>query len=186
MKNYLTIPQAAKLCSVNRSTLLRWVNSNKIKAYSTPGGHKRILKTDLNKWFQENQLPFRTDGLDHSNTRILIVDDDIAIQKYLKKMLSGLFTDIETASDGFEAGKKVIQFKPDLMLLDLVMPGMDGFEVCKNIKEDPETKGTKILIMTGQGSALNREKAVALGADGFFEKPVTKEKILNYIERLLK
>ena len=186
MKNYFSIPQAAKLCSVNRSTMLRWVNSGKIKSYSTMGGHKRILKDDLETWFKDNQLPFKTEENDDNNTKILIVDDDISIQKYLKTILRGIFTEIQVASDGFEAGIKVMEFKPHLVILDLSMPKADGFEVCKIIKETPSTSKIKILILTGYGTKENQAKAFSLGADAFLTKPCSRKEVIKQIEGLLK
>jgi len=186
MNNYFSIPQAAKTCSVDRSTMHRWVKSGKIKSYSTPGGHKRILIKDLKNWLKENQIPIKINEIKEKNTKILIVDDDISVQTYLKKMLSGIFIDIEVASDGFQAGIKLIQFKPDLILLDLFMPNMDGFEVCKTVKENPSTHKTKILIMTGHGTKENYNKAILLGADAFLSKPSSKKEIINCVEKLLK
>jgi excisionase family DNA binding protein len=186
MNTYYSIPQAAKICSVSRSTMHRWVVSGKIKSYGTLGGHHRILTEDLKQWIQDNQLPFDIDESQNEKTKILIVDDESSIQEYLKKILNGLLIDIDFASDGFEAGKKIIKFKPDLIILDLVMPNMDGFEVCKNIKQDPSTKNIKVLIMTGYGTKENQEKALSLGADAFLIKPSSKNIISKCVENLLR
>ena len=186
MKNYFTIPQAAKICSVNRSTMHRWVSSKKITAYSTPGGHKRILITDLKKFLKKNHIPIEIKDFNDGKTKILIIDDDIAVQKFLTKILSGLFTEIQVASDGFEAGIKLLEFKPSLVILDLFMPGMDGFEVCQTIKENPTTNKIKILVMTGQGTKENYDKVISLGADAFLNKPATRKEIISQIEKLLK
>lgn len=186
MKKYFSISQAAKVCAIDRSTMHRWVSARKIEAYSTPGGHKRILPEHLKKWLEDNQLPFDINEFKDDKVKILIVDDDSSVQKYLKKVLSGIFIDIDIASDGFEAGKKLIQFKPDLMILDLHMPNMDGFEVCKKVKEDSSTKRIKILIMTGHGTKANIDKVLSFGADAVLNKPSSKEKILSCVEKLLK
>ena len=185
MENYFSIPQAAKLCSVNSSTMHRWVASGKIKSYSTPGGHKRILIKDLKNWLEEHHMPIAIDEFENKKTKILIVDDEIKVQNYLKKALSGILIDVDVASDGFEAGKKLIQFKPDLLILDLFMPGMDGFEVCKKIKDDPSTQQIKILIMTGYGTQKNKNKVLSVGADAFLNKPSSKREIIDCIEKLL-
>lgn len=185
MKEYFSIPQAAKLCSVNRTTMLRWANSKKIKSYCTPGGHKRILKEDLKEWFSAHNLPFDIKKLQNDRTKILIVDDDVRVRNYLKKILGGVFTDIEEAMDGFDAGKKLIQFDPDLIILDLFMPDMDGFKLCKNIKTDESTKKIKILILSGHGTKENQDKALSLGADAFLCKPSLKKEIIDCVEKLL-
>ncbi len=186
MKQYFTMSQAAKVCAVDRSTMHRWVSAGKINSYSTPGGHKRILPKELKKWLEDNQLPFDIDEFKSDKTKILIVDDDESVRKYLKLILSGIFIDIEFAADGFEAGKKLIQYQPDLMILDLFMPNMNGFDVCKNIKTDPATKKIKIIILSGHGTNENKEKAISLGADAFLRKPSSKNTILECVENLLR
>ncbi len=186
MKDYFTIPQVAKICSVNRSTMHRWVTSGKIKSYSTPGGHKRILIQDLKAFLKDNEMPIDINEFNEEKTRILIVDDDSTVQQVLKKILSGIFIEIEVASDGFEAGIKLVKFKPHLIILDLFMPNMDGYEVCKIIKENPSTRKIKILIMTGHGTEKIKNKVMALGADAFLSKPALKKEILENVEKLLK
>ncbi len=186
MKQYFTIPQAAKVCAVARSTMHRWVFAGKIKSYSTPGGHKRILPEDLKKWLQDNNMPFDINGFHNDKIKILIVDDEVSVQNYLKKILDGILIDIEVASDGFEAGKKLTQFQPGVLILDLFMPGMNGFEVCKSVKSDPKTKHIKILILSEQGTEENRNKAISSGADAFLSKPSSKKKILECVESLLR
>ncbi len=185
MKDYFTIPEAAKLCSVNRTTMLRWAKSGKIKSYSTPGGHKRILNGDLKEWFESNGLPFDIKKFQKNKTKILIVDDDSSVRYYLKKILGGVLIDLCEATDGFDAGKKLIQFDPDLIILDLFMPNMDGFKLCENIKNDESTKKIKILILSGQGTKENRHKALSLGADAFLDKPSDKKEIIDCVEMLL-
>ena len=182
MKNYFSIPQAAKICSVDRSTVNRWVTAGKIKSYSTPGGHKRILFKDLKLFLEKNKMPIKLNEFEEKK----IVDDDIDIQEYLTMILSGIFTSIQVASDGFEAGIKVMEFKPHLIILDLSMPKADGFDVCKAIKENPSTFKIKILILTGYGTKENQTKAISLGADAFLTKPCTKTELIHQVEKLLK
>ncbi len=185
MKQYFTMSQAAKICAVNRTTMLRWVTAGKIEAYSTAGGHRRILHGVLKKWLEENKLPFDINDFQKDKTKILIVDDEQSILKYLTKILKGIHIDIETASDGFKAGKKIAQFKPDLVILDLSMPNMDGFDVCKTIKNDPDTTTIKIMVLTGHATEENRNEALSCGADVFLKKPSSKKEIMTCVEKLL-
>jgi len=185
MKQFFTMSQAAKICAVNRTTMLRWVTAGKIEAYSTVGGHKRILSKVLKKWLSDNQLPFDINDFQKEKTRILIIDDDQSILNYVAKILRGITIDIETASDGFKAGKKIAEFKPDLVILDLSMPNMDGFEVCKTIKNDPDTSAIKILVLTGHATDKNRNEALSCGADIFLKKPSSKKEIVTCVEKLL-
>ena len=185
VKNYLTIPDVAELCSMDRSTVYRWVSSGKIKSFSTPGGHRRIQRNDLQTFFNENGIPIELEGAEKRKTKILIVDDDSSVQKYLAKIVSGPLIEIDFASDGFEAGTKLFSFQPQLMILDLFMPNMDGFEVCRYIKENPETQKIKILVLTGEGTEENKKKVMSLGADGFLPKSSRKEEVLHCVEKLL-
>jgi excisionase family DNA binding protein len=186
MKKFFSIPEAAKICSVNSSTMHRWAIAGKIKSHSTPGGHKRILKEDLKAWLEEKDMPIDFDAVENKTIKILIVDDEVSIQNYLIRLLSGLLVEIEVASNGFEAGKKVVNFKPDLMILDLFMPEMNGFEVCHDVKSDPLTKNIKIIILTGRSTKEICDQSFALGADAFIEKPSTRKEIITVVKSLLK
>jgi len=179
-----SIPQAAKNCSISRGTLWRYVKSGDLKAFLTPGGHHRILKEDLEFFMRERGIYFPDRDV-HEDQKILIVDDDSRVQKYLHTMLSSNGYGIELASDGFEAGVKTIQFKPDLMILDLFMPGMDGFEVCKQVKNNSNTAHIKILAYTGYDTKENRDRIMQAGADGYLVKPVGKSKLLENLAELL-
>lgn len=182
--DFYTIPQAAGICSVGRTTMWRWVKSGELNAFPTPGGQYKIRKKDL-KSFIEEKMQHLAVAESFQEKKIMIVDDDPAIQKLLFKMLSADGYRIEIASDGFEAGVKTIQFKPDLMILDLFMPGMNGFEVCKQIKANSNTSHIKILAHTGYDTPENRERILQAGADGYMAKPVRKKTLLQNLEDLL-
>jgi excisionase family DNA binding protein len=185
MKNdFYTIPQAADICSVGRTTMWRWVKFGELRASPTPGGQYKIRKEDL-KSFILGRMKHLSISEFSKEKKILIVDDDQKIQKYLNMMLSSGGYQIEMASDGFEAGVKTIEFKPDLMILDLYMPGMDGFEVCKQIKGNSNTSHIKILAYTGYDTKENRNRIMKAGADGYLPKPVGKDTLIQSIEELL-
>jgi DNA-binding response OmpR family regulator len=92
---------------------------------------------------------------------------------------------IETAFDGFEAGRKFNAFKPDLMILDIYMPALDGYQVYASIRNDPANKDTKILIISGVNEAKEIKKIADLGADGFLQKPFSNEALKEHINQLL-
>ena len=180
----LTIPQAAEHCSVTRMTMWRWVKSGLLRASVTPGGHHRVLREDLESFLiQSGMSPLASKHFPRN--KVLIVDDDPYIQKALRKLLTSFQYETEIAGSGFEAGIKVTQFKPDLVILDLIMPGMDGFEVCRLLKMDPGTSGIKILALTGYGTEENCERIMEAGADDLLMKPVDTETLIPRIEKLL-
>ncbi len=177
----LSIPEAANYSAVSRWTIWKYVRSGELKASRTPGGHYRILKADLLAFMREKGMC----SMESDTKKILIVDDDLQIQNLLKKMLSKNKRHIETASNGFEAGTKMLQFKPDLVVLDLFMPGIDGFEVCDRIKGSFETSHMKILVITGHDTEEIRTRILSAGADDYMAKPLDMEKLQNDVENLL-
>ncbi|MBW2643199.1 MAG: response regulator [Deltaproteobacteria bacterium] len=181
----LTIPQAATYCSVTRMTMWRWVKAGEIKVSVTAGGHHRILKEDLKAFLREKGMGLIADKHFPPN-RILIVDDDPLVLQSLTILFSKNGYETETASDGFETGVKITQFNPDIMILDLVMPRMDGFEVCRFLKNNPEISHIKVLILTGYNTIENKEEAIRAGADAFMAKPVSNKALIQKTKDLLK
>ena len=94
--------------------------------------------------------------------------------------------EVESASDGFEAGIKIIKFQPHIVILDLYMPKMDGFEVCRQLKKDRDTATIKIIAISGDEDPRNREKILNCGADCFFSKPADINVIISEIHNLIK
>ncbi|HDY89142.1 MAG TPA: response regulator [bacterium] len=180
----LTLPQAAKYCAISRWTLRNFVKSGDLKASHTPGGHWRILKSDLESFiYEKGMYPLVHNR--SSSRKILIVDDDPLSQDLLTKMLSKDGYKTEIAADGFDAGFKIKDFKPGLIILDLIMPGMDGFELCTRVKENSETSHMKILAITGYDTKENRDRVMKAGADGYLAKPLAMDTLLQYVGRLL-
>ncbi|MBI5039997.1 MAG: response regulator, partial [Gammaproteobacteria bacterium] len=116
-------------------------------------------------------------------TRILIVDDDELLAAFLYEFLEGRpgIGAVDIATNGFEAGRKVHGFRPNLMLLDLMMPGMDGFAVCNNLKADPSTHNIRVLAMSGYPSANNIARILRAGAEVCLEKPVDTDRLLELL-----
>jgi excisionase family DNA binding protein len=183
-KNFYTIPEAAEFCVVGRTTMWRWVKSGKVKATAGPGGHHRISTDDLHAFARQHGFA-PVSGSSFAGARILIVDDDAAIRDILFQIFikSGYLA--TTAVDGFDAGVKVSEFKPEIILMDLMMPGMDGVETCRRIKDNPDTAGIRVLIMTGFDTLEHREQVDQAGADGYLPKPIGKEVLLEKVQTLL-
>lgn len=179
----LTIPKAAKYCGISRGTFWKYVKEGKIKSSKTPGGKYRIKQEDLHEFMAKMGL---MDSPENKSTesKILIVDDDSMIQKLIDQILSLEGYRTEIAVDGFDAGVKMNTFKPDLLILDLVMPGIDGFEVCKRIKSDSKTAHVKIIALTGYYTEEIEKKFKDIGADYCLAKPIDRQQLLQSIERL--
>lgn len=118
--------------------------------------------------------------------RVLIVDDEPVNQELLEAFLIGCDYDLDFAADGAEALEKVKSFEPDLVLLDIMMPRMSGFEVCEQIKKDPQTAGVMVLMVTALGELGDVERAVKVGCDDYLSKPVNKAELLKRVENMLK
>lgn len=118
--------------------------------------------------------------------RILIADDNAANRELLEAYLIGVDCELETAVDGADTLDKVASFKPDLILLDVMMPKLSGFEVCKQIKDDPATSRVMILMVTALNELGDIERAVTAGTDDFLSKPVNKIELLKRVQNMLK
>lgn len=185
MKNknkFYTVPEAAQKFGVDRKTMYRWVTEGKINAIVTPGGHHRILCSEIDMLLEKNA--FAKEAATKARS-ILVVDDDDAVRKTFQQKLMRENYSVETASNGFEAGIKARDIKPDLIILDLMMEGGDGFETCRIIKRDNLLKKTKILIMTGYDTPENREKSIQEGADDYMSKGASFQHIVKRIHLLL-
>lgn len=119
-------------------------------------------------------------------SRILIADDNEANVELLEAYLAGVDCELAIAADGREALDMVAEFRPDVILLDVMMPKLSGFEVCKQVKDDPETRQIMILMVTALNELGDIERAVAAGTDDFLSKPVQKVELLKRIENMLR
>lgn len=182
-KTYTTFA-IAKMLGVYPSTVADWVDKGKLKAFNTPGGHRRVLPEDLINFLKQHNMPFPA-GLVPEETKILVVDDDPAILElvtgFLKNAKKGY--QLFTAADGFEAGRLLGLHDPHLVILDLKLPGIDGFEVCRQIKD--QHSRTRVLAITGYDNEENRQKIMKAGADAFLGKPFRMGRFLEECERLL-
>jgi two-component system alkaline phosphatase synthesis response regulator PhoP len=119
------------------------------------------------------------------SSKILIADDNQPNVELLEAYLAEVDCEIAAAYDGHETLEKVTQFQPDLILLDIMMPKLSGFEVCRMLKSDESTKHIMILMVTALGEAGDIERAVAAGCNGFLSKPINKLDFLKHVEVLL-
>ncbi|MDX1389261.1 MAG: response regulator [Acidobacteriota bacterium] len=187
-KSVFTTFEAAKLCHVSPLSIINWVNAGRLPAFRTPGGHRRIRREDLIRFMRDNGMPLPDDLREGSGRpRVLVVDDEASIREVLSEHLASRSSPYEvmTAADGFEAGRLVATFRPDVVLLDLRMPGMDGFQVCRTIKADPDSSSTIVLAMTGYYTPETEAKILDCGAIRCVAKPVEPSTLAGMIDGVL-
>ncbi len=175
IRAYMTPNEVAELLRVSPVTIRQWAQKNWIKATTTAGGHRRFLRKDVEEFARQRGMELSPDG----PPRVLVVDDNRSFARYLADLLASQSLEIETAHDGFDAGRKVLQFDPAIVLLDLKMPGMDGFSVCQQLKDDDSTKNIRIIAMTGYYTAENEANIINAGAEACLAKPFDKAVLLE-------
>ncbi len=186
-KNQILTPnQVAEMMMVSPATVRQWAAKGLLKALTTPGGHRRFRMSDIVSFAEKQGLTLNIEN-DEPAT-ILIVDDDKQFAGYLKELLLSFDANIniKIAYDGFDTGKLIHVFKPDLILMDLMMPTMDGFDTCRSIKSDPETARIRIVCMTGFGSKANARRILELGAEDCLSKPIDEAILEKYVNSLFK
>jgi len=120
-----------------------------------------------------------------AKTKILVADDDLEILALVARHLTALPAEVVEASDGEEALRLAQREKPDLVVLDVMMPGMSGWEVCRAIREDEALTGTGVIMLTGIGERLNEMTSPLYGADGFLDKPFELEELSDKVQEVL-
>ena len=166
--SYLTTGEVASRCQVSVGTVKNWIEAGQLEAFRTPGRHFRIRARALRRF----QAAFGFAAEPDEGPKILVVDDQRDFVDLALATLKELLPDarLEGACAGYEALLRIGSFQPHLLVLDLRMPGLDGFEVCRRVKETPESKGTKIVAMTGFVDDQAESAALACGADAFVSK----------------
>jgi excisionase family DNA binding protein len=182
-----TVFQASRYCGVSPRTIINWIEAGHIEAYRTVGGHRRIQKTNLEAFMRKQGIPIPEEQIMPERKRILIVDDDPIIVETLVQALEEDEHDYEiiSAADGFEAGIQVNHFKPHLLILDIMMPDIKGYEVCKRIKSDEATKATKIVVLSAYLDEEKFNRMKEYGADVCFSKPLPLPQLKEEVARLL-
>jgi len=183
----LSTSEAAKLCGVGVRSLAGWIDQGFLKAGKTPGGHRRIDAKDLVDFLRRQGLPIPPQ-LAPSAPKILIVDDEKTVTKWLAEEIKEAHPgyEVKQAHDGFSAGDLVGSWKPDVVLLDLRMPGLDGFEVCRRIKAKSETASVVVIAMTAYFSPEAEKHILKCGASACLVKPLEVDVLLNEMESALR
>ena len=177
-KEWLTPNEVAELLLVSPVTVRQWAQKGKLAARTTAGGHRRFSMDAVRRFAIEEGMASRPN--DSWPRSILVVDDDNHLNRFLVELFKSRDDGalVETASNGFEAGSKIQQVMPDVVLLDIMMPGMDGFQVCENLKADVDTMHIKVIAMSGFHSEENEQRVMKAGADKFLKKPFSNREVL--------
>jgi excisionase family DNA binding protein len=188
-RRFFTTSEVARYCAVTNDGVLKWIKSAKLRAFSTPGGHYRVSAEDFREFLEKYDIPideafFR--GSQKERT-VLVVDDEPNIRDIVRRLLKELEPDlrVEEACDGYEAGIKIGNLRPDLVIMDVMMPRVDGISLCKSIRENNETAGIKVLAITAFPEQDNVKKMYDAGADLCLIKPLQFEHFRLEVIRLL-
>ncbi len=175
-KNFLTPTEVASLLMVSPITVRQWAQKGILEAQTTAGGHRRFSRQIVERFARDRGIE-----LPGTRDRLLIVDDNHQFNSYLQALFSAEVEGLQifSAFDGFEAGRLVQQHKPTVVLLDVMMPGIDGIEVCRSLKGDPETAHIRVVAMTGYHSPELENKMLAAGAQVLLRKPFSSEEVLS-------
>jgi len=185
MRNTLSTVTVAKLLGVAVASISKWIDAGQLKAGRTPGGHRRVAKEDLIAFLRRQELPIPPEL--QTTPRILIVDDEQSVTEWVAMEIKAKHPEFEIhqANDGYAAGEIVSSSKPDVVILDLRMPGLDGFEVCQRIKTKEETKAIAIIAMTAHHSQKAENRILECGARAYFKKPLDITALIAEVESSL-
>ncbi len=184
-KTVFTTGEVAEICNVSQQTIIRCFDSGRLKGFRVPGSRfRRIPREALIQFMRENNIPL--DRLAGGKKRVLVVDDDPAIVEMLVELLErdGRF-EVQTASTGFEAGMRTREFRPDVIVLDYMLPDINGNAVVRIIREDETLSDVKIIIVSGVVNREDVEELLRCGADGFLQKPFSIDELVKRITELV-
>jgi len=185
MKTVFTTGEAAKICKVSQQTIIRCFDNGQLKGFRVPGSRfRRIPREMLYKFMKDNGIP--TDALESGKRKVLLVDDDTELVELMTKVLEedGRF-EVRVATTGFDAGMMVKEYRPDLIVLDVMLPDINGKEVCQRVRADSTLEEVRILCISGM---IEEDKIADLklsGADEFLHKPFEIEVLIDRMCALL-
>lgn len=175
--------EAAKICHVTHHSIKNWIKQGLIKASRTPGGHYRILEEDLDSFREQYDMFPREKG--ESKKRVMVVDDDPDALALMENILLNEGFELIKVSNATEVGLKAAQLSPDLILLDFLMPEIDGFQVCKALRDNELTRSTPIMAVTCLTKEQDIERIFSCGADEYLAKPFRPDQLLEKVRELV-
>ena len=188
-KPQLTTGDIAHYCHTTVMQVNRWIKNGDLKAFRNPGGHYRVTREKFREFLEWNGMPIIEDFFTEKEAKkILVADDDYSVVDAIRHILKNYNKEfqVEVAYDGFETLIKAGDFKPDLLIMDIRMPKIDGLEICRRLRKDNNiTTEIKILAITGHSEAYDRELVLSSGANEYLLKPFDKKSLLNHVEKLI-
>lgn len=184
-KTVFTTGEAAKICKVSQQTIIRCFDSGQLKGFRVPGSRfRRIPRDQLFTFMRDNGIP--TDALESGKRKVLVVDDDEELVELISDVLErdGRF-EVRSANNGFDAGMVVKEYRPDLIVLDVMLPDINGKEVCQRVRSDKSMDDVRIICISGMVEEDKVGELEAAGADEFMHKPFEVEKLIERMCQLL-
>lgn len=181
MKDLFTTGEAAEVCKVSQQTIIRCFDSGRLEGFRIPGSKfRRIPRESLVKFMKLNRIPL--DNLDSGKRKVLVVDDDAEIVDLIRDIFSrdGRF-EVATASSGYDAGVMTHQFRPDVILLDYMLPDVNGNIVCQTIKQNPDFEDINIIIVSGVVKQDEIDQLLKSGAEAFVKKPFSIDELVDKV-----
>lgn len=182
MKKFFTTSEIAGLCGVVHATVISWITEGKLAAHETPGGHRRVERLELLAFLKRFNMPVPA-ALENARFRVLVVDDDELMLSMIRKLFDGYPAELELqmATHGMAALILLGKTPFDLVILDVTMPDMDGVEVCKALKRDPDTAAVRIIAITGRQLSGEQEEYLDGNVECVLRKPFAASALLERI-----
>jgi excisionase family DNA binding protein len=185
MKTVFTTGEAAKICKVSQQTIIRCFDNGQLKGFRVPGSRfRRIPREMLYKFMKDNGIP--TDALESGRRKVLLVDDDTELVEIMTKFLEedGRF-EVKIATTGFDAGMLVKEYRPDMLVLDVMLPDINGKEVCQRVRADSTMEDVRILCISGMIEEDKIQDLRLAGADDFMHKPFDAEMLIDRMCKMM-
>ena len=185
VKTVFTTGEAAKICKVSQQTIIRCFDSGQLKGFRVPGSRfRRIPRDQLFNFMRDNGIP--TDSLESGKRKVLVVDDDKELVELICVFLErdGRF-ETKSVNNGFDAGMMVKEYRPDLIVLDVMLPDINGKEVCQRVRNDSSLDEVKIICISGMVEEDKISELKAAGANDFLQKPFDTERLIERLCALL-
>jgi excisionase family DNA binding protein len=180
----LSTGAVARACGVTPDGVLHWIHAGKLPAFRTPGGHFRVRREDLTEFLRasgcHHPLPQHTGG-----ARVLVVDDEAPFRELLRELLDHAGYEVMVAGGAGEAMERIADHRPDLVITDIAMPGENGAELTRTLRQEPALAQVPVIAVTGAFNERSLTDIYQAGADVLLSKPVRLEHLLAEVHRLL-